>query len=128
MGAPVSNAWSPRDDSIIHAWAFTIESTIARSRGGFQIRKPGTIVGWLIAINIAVFLVDVLLRKDGRYGGPVNDLLGLQSDDLLKPWALVAIPDVRVLSPIHGPYFRGICWVCSSWAPLWSSVMGSASS
>lgn len=53
--------------------------------GGFQVRKPGTIVGWLIVINIVVFLVDVLLRT-GRYGGPVNDLLGLQASDLLKPW------------------------------------------
>ncbi len=53
--------------------------------GGFQVRKPGTIIGWLIIINIVVFLVNGLFRT-GQYGGPVNDLLGLQAVDLLKPW------------------------------------------
>lgn len=53
--------------------------------GGFQIRKPGTIIGWLIIINIVVFLANELLGGPSPRGG-INDLLGLQAADLLKPW------------------------------------------
>lgn len=65
--------------------------------GGFHIRKPGTIIGWLLAINIVVFLLSALLtnRELGlnAFGTPVehithplNDWLGLQAGDLAKPW------------------------------------------
>jgi len=64
--------------------------------GGFRIRKPGTIVGWLIAINVIVFLVSALLtsKTPADHNGvlvivtshPLNDMLGLQAGDLAKPW------------------------------------------
>jgi len=53
--------------------------------GGFHIRKPGTIIGWLLAINIIVFLLSILLISD-KNPDPINDLLGLQAGDLTKPW------------------------------------------
>ncbi len=64
--------------------------------GGFHIRKPGTIIGWIIAINVIVFLASALLSDkvpvlrngvpviDSRQ--PLNELLGLQAGDLLRPW------------------------------------------
>ena len=64
--------------------------------GGFHIRKPGTIIGWLLAINIIVFVLSALLTNQSAEefnGVPyiqktevVNSLLGLQAGDLAKPW------------------------------------------
>ena len=55
--------------------------------GGFQVRKPGTVVGWLLVINIVLFLVNGLFKgPQPNDPGPVNDLLGLQAGDLLRPW------------------------------------------
>ena len=64
--------------------------------GGFHIRKPGTIIGWLLAINIIVFLLSALLTNqptreiDGatyyQKTEVVNAFLGLQAGDLTKPW------------------------------------------
>lgn len=64
--------------------------------GGFHIRKPGTIIGWLLVINIAVFLTSALLTteqlavKSGVpikiVSHPVNTWLGLDAGDLAKPW------------------------------------------
>jgi len=65
--------------------------------GGFHIRKPGTIIGWLLAINIIVFVLSILLTNQPteEIGGRtyllpktevVNTFLGLQSGDLAKPW------------------------------------------
>ncbi|NLS94432.1 MAG: rhomboid family intramembrane serine protease [Planctomycetaceae bacterium] len=63
---------------------------------GFSIRKPGTVIGWLIVINLVVFLASALFAKESyeEYGGgfvrivshPVNDWLGLNAGDLVKPW------------------------------------------
>ncbi len=52
--------------------------------GGFSIRKPGTVIGWLLVINIAVFLANEMLKSDSSQ--PVNDFLGLSMGDLAAPW------------------------------------------
>lgn len=52
--------------------------------GGFRIRKPGTIIGWIILINVIVYLVDGFTASEGKHA--VNNMLALQAGDLLKPW------------------------------------------
>jgi len=52
--------------------------------GGFQFRKPGTVIGWIILINVVVFLADGFLTNDGKH--PVNDLLAVRAGDLVAPW------------------------------------------
>lgn len=52
--------------------------------GGFRIGRPGTIIGWVIVINIVVFLANELLKNDSSRS--VNDLLGLRVGDLVAPW------------------------------------------
>jgi membrane associated rhomboid family serine protease len=64
--------------------------------GGFRIRKPGTIVGWIIIVNIVVFLAGALFSNktpvvhngvpDIVTTQPLNDMLGLKAGDLVKPW------------------------------------------
>lgn len=52
--------------------------------GGFSIRKPGTVVGWLLVINIVVFLANEMLKSGSSQ--PVNELFGLSIKDLAAPW------------------------------------------
>ncbi len=64
--------------------------------GGFRIRRPGTAIGWIIAINVIVFLVSILLTErvpvlidgvpDIDIRQPLNDYLGLKAGDLAQPW------------------------------------------
>lgn len=52
--------------------------------GGFRIGKPGTVVGWIVVINIAVFLANELLKSEGTPS--LNDRLGLRAENLVMPW------------------------------------------
>ncbi len=53
--------------------------------GGFRIRKPGTVIGWIIIINVIVFLADEFLAPS-ETDHWLNGMLGLQAIDLAKPW------------------------------------------
>ena len=64
--------------------------------GGFHFRKPGTIIGWIILINVIVYLADGFMaaEKVHTFEGvavsvpshPVNDALALHASDLARPW------------------------------------------
>ncbi len=64
--------------------------------GGFHLRKPGTIIGWIILINVVVYLADGFMttEKVHTFEGvavnvpshPVNDALALHASDLARPW------------------------------------------
>ncbi len=64
--------------------------------GGFHLRKPGTIIGWIILINVIVYLADGFMttEKVHTFEGvavsvpshPVNDALALHASDLARPW------------------------------------------
>lgn len=52
--------------------------------GGFHIRKPGTMIGWILVINIVVFLANEFLK--GGDGRSINYYLGLNAGDITAPW------------------------------------------
>lgn len=54
-------------------------------RPGISLRGPSSIVGWLIAINVAVFLADGLLTPPGSEY-TIHGLLAAKVDTLVKPW------------------------------------------
>lgn len=60
-------------------------------RRGFSPQMPRTIVGWLIAINVAVWLVDSFTEPRGGAGGRLggrwlSDWLAVHVDTLYQPW------------------------------------------
>lgn len=63
--------------------------------GGFHLRKPGTIIGWIILINVVVYLADGFMAAEKVHtlegvavsaSHPVNDALALHASDLTRPW------------------------------------------
>ena len=63
--------------------------------GGFHLRKPGTIIGWIILINVVVYLADGFMAAEKVHtlegvavsaSHPVNDALALHASDLARPW------------------------------------------
>lgn len=64
--------------------------------GGFHLRKPGTIIGWIILINVIVYLADGFMAAEKLHtlegvavsvpSHPVNDALALHASDLARPW------------------------------------------
>ena len=54
-------------------------------RPGISIRGPRSVVGWLIAINVAIFLADGLFTPDGS-GITINKILAAHVYTLVKPW------------------------------------------
>lgn len=56
-----------------------------QQRSGIRLRGPASIVGWLIAINVAVWLADGLLTPDLRKI-TINNVLSLQVGTLMQPW------------------------------------------
>ncbi len=54
---------------------------------GMTLRAPRTIIGWLIAVNVAVFLANGLFTPETPGSlGTINGVLAVQSPDLLQPW------------------------------------------
>jgi membrane associated rhomboid family serine protease len=47
---------------------------------GLSVHVPRTIVGWIIALNVALWLVDLLVQ------GRLSDLMAVHVDTLTKPW------------------------------------------
>lgn len=47
---------------------------------------PQTIVGWIIVLNVGVFVLNLLVGSPGRGGGAINDALALNEILYQKPW------------------------------------------
>jgi membrane associated rhomboid family serine protease len=54
-------------------------------RPGISLRGPRSIVGWLIAINVAVFLADGLLTPEGS-PITINGILAAKVNTIVQPW------------------------------------------
>ena len=52
-------------------------------RGGLSLRLPVTVVGWIILLNVLVYLFDNLLTAEDHR---VFDFLALRVSDLVHPW------------------------------------------
>jgi len=62
--------------------------------GSFQLRKPKTVVVWLMIINAAVYggIILTTHKSDtGRYVSTVGELMKLEGDALYKPWKLYGL-------------------------------------
>lgn len=50
-------------------------------RGGLSVKAPRSIIGWVILINVVIFLLDGLLRE-----ARISHILALEVGSLGKPW------------------------------------------
>ncbi len=62
-------------------------------QSGLNVRAPRTIIGWIILINVAVFLLDGLTAGPAvrtplgiAQSHPLGDLLAVRIGDLVQPW------------------------------------------
>lgn len=55
-------------------------------RGGLSVNTPRSIIGWVILINVAIFVLDGLLRGPDAKADGLADVLALKVGSLGKPW------------------------------------------
>ncbi len=62
--------------------------------GGFQMRRPRSVVVWLIIINVVIYVGIMLttsVEPEGFVVSQVNQVLKLDSDAFVKPWKLYGL-------------------------------------
>ena len=87
-----------------------------QQRPGLSLQGPSTAIGWLIAINVAIFIIDGFVGLRGN--GEVSHALSLNTDVLTRPWlwwkfltcgfAHASFPDYQhILFNMLGLFFLG---------------------
>jgi len=73
-------------------------------RRSFPVASPRTVVGWLLAVNLAIYLADWLVLDLMGHPGRIAGLLALAASDLKDPlhwWRFLSYAFVHARTPVH---------------------------
>jgi len=73
-------------------------------RRSFPVAAPRTVVGWLLAVNLAIYLADYLVLALMGHPGRITELLALAASDLTHPlywWRFLGYAFVHAQTPVH---------------------------